>query len=66
MYPGYTSLFVGLNSPLGMVWWFATYITKCCFWSTISDTSIFVYVKGHDMAYLLLYFNEIVHMTATD
>ena len=44
---------------------FATYITKCGFRSTISDTSLFVYKNGSKMAYLLLYVDDII-LTASD
>ncbi|KAI3697752.1 hypothetical protein L6452_30849 [Arctium lappa] len=45
---------------------FATYITTCGFRSTVSDTSLFVYKKGHDMAYLLLYVDDIVLTASND
>ncbi|KAI3724612.1 hypothetical protein L2E82_36395 [Cichorium intybus] len=45
---------------------FATYIKKSGFQSTVSDTSLFVYKKGQDMAYLLLYVDDIVLTTSND
>ncbi|KAI3693812.1 hypothetical protein L1987_76764 [Smallanthus sonchifolius] len=39
---------------------FAGYISKCGFKSSICDTSLFIYKKGDQMAYLLLYVDDII------
>jgi hypothetical protein len=39
---------------------FATYIHKCRFKSSTSDNSLFIYRRGNDMAYLLLYVDDII------
>ncbi|KAI3760479.1 hypothetical protein L1987_50874 [Smallanthus sonchifolius] len=39
---------------------FAGYISKCGFKSSVCDTSLFVYHKGDQMAYLLLYVDDII------
>ncbi|KAK1431376.1 hypothetical protein QVD17_07833 [Tagetes erecta] len=39
---------------------FATFVKKCRFTSTVSDTSLFIYKKGSQMAYLLLYVDDII------
>ncbi|KAJ9549313.1 hypothetical protein OSB04_021856 [Centaurea solstitialis] len=44
---------------------FATYVVTCGFKATTSDTSLFVYKRGNDMAYLLLYVDDII-LTASN
>ncbi|WZZ61833.1 hypothetical protein YC2023_061940 [Brassica napus] len=39
---------------------FATYLTRLGFVTTMSDSSLFVYNDGHNIAYLLLYVDDIV------
>ncbi|KAI3702665.1 hypothetical protein L6452_28413 [Arctium lappa] len=45
---------------------FATYLSKCGFKSSICDTSLFVYKKGDQMAYLLLYVDDIILTASSD
>ena len=45
---------------------FATYIRQLGFVSLISDTSLFVYKDGSQMAYLLLYVDDIVLTASSD
>lgn len=45
---------------------FSTYITKCGFRSIVSDTSLFVYKQGNEMAYLLLYVDDIILTASSD
>ncbi|KAI3706128.1 hypothetical protein L1987_76386 [Smallanthus sonchifolius] len=45
---------------------FAGYITKCGFKSSICDTSLFIYHKGDEMAYLLLYVDDIILTASSD
>jgi hypothetical protein len=40
--------------------WFATYITSLSFIEAKSDTSLFVFRRGTDTIYLLLYVDDIV------
>lgn len=39
---------------------FAEFVVKLGFWATRSDSSLFVLRRGHDVAYLLLYVDDIV------
>ncbi|KAJ0435796.1 putative RNA-directed DNA polymerase [Helianthus annuus] len=39
---------------------FAGYISKCGFNSSVCDSSLFIYKKGDQMAYLLLYVDDII------
>ncbi|XP_021980689.1 uncharacterized mitochondrial protein AtMg00810-like [Helianthus annuus] len=45
---------------------FAQFITSCGFTSTLSDTSLFVYKRGTEMAYLLLYVDDIILTASND
>ncbi|KAJ0836851.1 putative RNA-directed DNA polymerase [Helianthus annuus] len=45
---------------------FAGYISRCGFQSSICDTSLFVYHKGNQMAYLLLYVDDIILTASSD
>ena len=60
------SLYGLKQAPLAWYDRFATYLTKCGFRSTVSDNSLFVYKKGSDMAYLLLYVDDIVLTTSNN
>ncbi|XP_065859821.1 uncharacterized mitochondrial protein AtMg00810-like [Euphorbia lathyris] len=45
---------------------FANFVIKIGFSNSISDSSLFVYKQGSDMAYLLLYVDDIVLITSSD
>ncbi|KAM0020291.1 putative RNA-directed DNA polymerase [Helianthus debilis subsp. tardiflorus] len=45
---------------------FASYILKCGFRTSASDSSLFVYHQGNDMAYLLLYVDDIILTASND
>ncbi|KAJ0724595.1 putative RNA-directed DNA polymerase [Helianthus annuus] len=45
---------------------FATYILKCGFQTSTSDSSLFIYKHGNDMAYLLLYVDDIILTASSD
>ncbi|CAH9137075.1 unnamed protein product [Cuscuta epithymum] len=45
---------------------FATFITSCGFQGSMCDTSLFVYHSGSDMAYLLLYVDDILLTASSD
>jgi hypothetical protein len=45
--------------------WFATYLLTLGFVEAKSDTSLFVFCRGTDTVYLLLYIDEIVLTTSS-
>jgi hypothetical protein len=45
---------------------FATYIRQLCFVPSVIDTSLFVYKDGAQLAYLLLYVNDIILTASSD
>jgi hypothetical protein len=46
--------------PRAWFQWFATFLASIGFLGSKSDTSLFVYHRGSDMAYLVLYVDDIV------
>lgn len=57
----------GLNqAPWAWYHFFATYITSHGFKSVATYTSLFVYQKGQDTTYLLLYVDDIILTTSFD
>lgn len=45
---------------------FASYLHRIGFLSSMSDASLFIYHKGHSIAYLLLYVDDIILTASTD
>ncbi|KAK9069547.1 hypothetical protein SSX86_011451 [Deinandra increscens subsp. villosa] len=59
------SLYGLKQAPRAWFHWFARYITKCGFKSSASDSSLFVYHHGNEMAYVLLYVDDIIQTAST-
>ena len=60
------SLYVLKQAPRAWCQWFADFVTTIGFHDRISDNSLFVYSYVSDIAYLLLYFVDIVLTTLSD
>lgn len=58
--------FYGKQAPRAWYQRFADFVTIIVFCNSISDNSLFVYWHSSDIAYLLLYVDEIIHTASSD
>jgi hypothetical protein len=59
------SLYGLKQAPWAWYNWFTTYITSLRFVEAKSNTSLFVFQRGSDMVYLLLYVDDIILITSS-
>ena len=69
MFVSFANHFMVLSKLLGhgiSGQWFADFVTNISFVNSISDSFLFIYYHGFDIAYLLLYVDDIIFIAPSD